>query len=455
MTDEKQENIVPEEVPEAEIRKKRRFSIIWLVPLVALVIGGWLLFKAWSEMGPTITIAFETAEGLEAGKTKIKFKDVEVGRVEEIELTDDLSGVVVTANLAKGAETYLTDKTRFWVVRARVGAGEVSGLSTLFSGAYIGIEPSRKGEPLRHFQGLSTPPVVTMNMPGRHFTIVSEDLASLDMGSPVYYRQIKVGQVVGYDFDETGNHVNIKIFINAPHHKQVRKNTRFWNAGGVDVRLSAEGLKVDTQSLTAIMLGGLAFALPKYVKPEGPAPENFTFSLFEDRDSIEEKTYTLKRYYLMYFDQTVRGLVVGSPVEFRGIKVGEVVDISLELDVSNLDIRIPVLVMIEPERVAPMMTNGNLPLEAASIVQEMDEKRTLINVLVERGLRAQLKLGSIVTGKMLIDLDFHPNAPQATIEHGGRYPEFPTVPAPMEEITGSITRVLQKIEEVPFDEIGE
>ncbi|MBW2476977.1 MAG: MCE family protein, partial [Deltaproteobacteria bacterium] len=202
--------------PEAQIQTKRSFSVIWVVPIIALLIGGGLVFKALSEKGPTITIKFETAEGLEADKTKIKFKDVEVGKVVSIDLLDDLSGVVVKAEMSKEAEPFMTENTRFWVVRARVAAGEVSGLGTLFSGAYIGCSPSSEGKKQKHFTGLEKPPVLTEGLPGRHFVLEAETLGSLDIGAPVYYRGIKVGQVVQYDFDEQAEAVLIKVFINDP-----------------------------------------------------------------------------------------------------------------------------------------------------------------------------------------------------------------------------------------------
>ena len=236
-------------VPEADIRtQKRRISIVWLVPLVAVVIGGWLVYKAISEKGPTITITFKSADGLEAGKTKIKYKDVEVGRVDSIVLSKDLSHVIVKAEFVKGSKNYLSQNTRFWVVRARVAAGGVSGLGTLFSGAYIGIDPGNPGTPATHFEGLEVPPVVTTDLPGSHFVLRASSLGSLNVGAPVYFRRIEVGQVISYQLDEDGQAVTVKVFVHDPHHQLVRKNTRFWNASGLDVAIGAEGIRVDTES---------------------------------------------------------------------------------------------------------------------------------------------------------------------------------------------------------------
>ena len=206
--------------PPAIVNPGRSLSIIWVVPIVAMLIAAWLALTAWSEKGPVITIAFENADGLEAQKTKIKFKDVEVGKVTRIELNDDLTGVIVTAEMKKTASRYMREETQFWVVRARVAAGEVSGLGTLFTGAYIGCNPSLKGAQTSTFSGLEKPPVITTGLPGRHYTLQTQNLGSLDIGSPVYYRGIKVGQVVEYDFDSSAESVNVRVFINAPYHER-------------------------------------------------------------------------------------------------------------------------------------------------------------------------------------------------------------------------------------------
>ncbi|MEA1945977.1 MAG: MlaD family protein, partial [Thermodesulfobacteriota bacterium] len=264
---------------QAVVKPKKSISIVWIVPLVALLIGGWLLYKAVTEKGPTITITFESAEGLEVGKTKIKFKDVEVGQVEDIQLSPDLSQVMVTAQLTRDVKDYLSENTRFWVVRARVGGGAVSGLGTLFSGAYIGMDPGKPGKTARSFKGLDTQPIVTTDLPGRHFVLKSERLGSLNVGKPVYFRQIRVGQVVAYEMEKDGQAVDIKIFIYAPHHERVHKNTRFWNAGGLDVSVDAGGIKVNTESFVAIMIGGIAFENPKDLEPGPAAKEGEIFRL--------------------------------------------------------------------------------------------------------------------------------------------------------------------------------
>jgi paraquat-inducible protein B len=441
----KNEEPFSEELPEAVVveSRRRQLSIVWIVPLVALLIGAWLVYKAISEKGPTITITFNTAEGLEAGKTKIKYKDVELGQVSEIRVSPDLSHVVVTAELVKQAEKFLSKNTRFWVVRARVAAGEISGLGTLFSGAYIGVDPGKSGKPARRFKGLEIPPVVTTDLPGAHFILLASRLGSLDIGSPVYYRQIKVGQVVGYQLDEDGQAVTVKVFIHAPHHRLVHKNTRFYNASGLDVSVDASGIKVNAESLATLMIGGIAFDTPVSLEPSGPAEEGQVFKLYENRESTFEKTYARKSNWLLHFNGSVRGLAVGAPVEFRGIRIGKVLDVNLEYEMDKNTIRIPVLIEIEPDRIG---TNSKIPWGT--------ERRRIMDDLVEKGLRAQLKTGNLITGQLLVDLDMHPEAPAVRINWEGKYPELPTIPAPIDEITASLTQLLQKLGKVPIEQIG-
>ena len=427
--------------PTAEVRTKRGFSIVWVVPLVALVIGGWLAYKAFSEKGPTITISFENAEGLEAGKTKVKYKNVEIGEVTDISISPDLARVVLTAEMHKGAEPYLTDKTRFWVVRARVSAGEVSGLGTLFSGAYIGIDPQKKGKPQKHFKGLEVPPVLTTGLPGRHFILRSDNLGSLNIGTQVHYRQMTVGKVVSYEYDPSRDDLKIRVFVKAPFHEKVSKETRFYNASGIDVSLNASGLKVNTDSLVSIVLGAIAFETPASLKAGEQAPEDFEFRLYPDKESTKQKEYLTKQYFLLYFEDDVRGLASGAPVSFKGIKVGQVVDFSLQFNWKTKDFQIPVLVEIEPERIEQI--HGKLP-----------KGKKMIDKFVARGMRAQLKTGNLLTGQKFIDLAFHRDAPPAKVRYDEAYPVVPTIPQPLQQIIDRVENIIDRIDKIPTDEIG-
>ncbi len=430
-----------EDLPPAQVQTKKQISIVWLIPIVAVLIGGWLAYKGLSEKGPMVAITFESAEGLEAGKTLVKYKDVKIGQVETIRFNADLTRVIVKAELVKEAGPFLTENTRFWVVRPRVTASGVSGLGTLFSGAYIEMDPGKEGQPSRRFKGLEIPPIVTTGVPGREFLLRANSLGSLDNGSPVYYRQIQVGQVIGYDLAKDGRSLTIKVFINSPHDKLVRTNTRFWNASGFDLKFDAGGFKLNTQSIVSIMMGGIAFDTPTSLETGGPPKDSQIFRLYETRDSSFERTYTEKQHFILHFDGSIRGLTIGAPVEFRGIRIGQVVDIKPEWDLEKLSPKITVLIETEPER---WETFGEA---------RMDEKSEL-NSLVAKGMRVQLKTGSLLTGQLYIDIDFHPDAPEAQVKYEGQFPELPTIPAPLQLMTARVNSLLTKIETIPIEKIG-
>lgn len=434
-----------DDIPEALVERpsgRPRLSLVWLVPLVAALIGAWLLYDHLRSRGPVVVIAFKSAEGLDAGKTKIKFKEVQVGVVEEITLSEDLSKVLVKARLGNDMEPYLTEGTRFWVVRARVTATGVSGLGTLFSGAYIAMDPVAEGERRHEFDGLAVPPVVTADSAGKHFRLQAETLGSIQIGSPVYYRQIKAGEVVGYELADDGRGVDLQVFIQDPYADYVHQNTRFWNASGLDVTLDASGMQVETESVVSLVVGGVAFGLPEDAPQSPQAQSDAAFPLFEDRDSAYAQGYSPRVRWLVYFEDSVRGLSKGAPVEFHGIQVGEVASVELVYDTESKQLRIPVAIDIDEGRI-DMVGKG-----------EIQSSRELMVAFVERGMRAQLKMASLLTGQLYVDLDFHPEASEASIDRSGVYPELPTLPSGTQQITQDVSKIARRLAEVPFDQIG-
>jgi paraquat-inducible protein B len=426
-------------IPEIEVRKQRGISIVWLIPLVAAIVGGWLAYTTLSEKGPTITISFKTATGLEAAKTKIKLKDVEMGLVDTITIAHDLSRIIVTASLDKKVEPHLNENTRFWVVRPRLGVGGVSGLDTLVSGAYIEIDPG-DGKPSRDFVGLEEPPVVRSDEPGREFLLVADDLGSLSTASPIYYRGIEVGEVFDYKLAEDNRSVGINIFVRKPFDDLVRDNSRFWNASGIDISVDTEGLKIDTESLRSILAGGVAFESPPSTASE-PAKEGTSFALYKDRDSVRQLQFVEKIPYLTQFEGSVRGLQVGAPVEYRGIRIGTVSDIRADFDAENQKFRIPVTIEIEPGRLGPNQSRRSKdPYENA--------KR-----LVARGLRTQLISGNLLTGQLLVSLDFFPDAEPAELDRSGLYPLIPSVPSQIDQFKQSITGILETLGDLKLPEL--
>ena len=431
-------------IPEAVVSTHSGISIVWLIPIVAAVIGAWVAYKTYSEIGPTITITFDTAEGLVAGKTKVKFKNVDVGLVQDVDLADDLKTVHVTAQMHKGSKKYLTEKTRFWVVRARITAGSVSGLETLLAGAYIGMDPVNGGKFVSKYKGLEKYPIVTTGQPGQHFILKASRRGSLDIGAPIYFRQIKVGEVVSYELAKDGNSVDFKVFINEPHHLKVTENTRFWNASGIDVSLTAAGFNVEMESAVSLLIGGIAFEVPDY-EPEGEvADENTVFTLFGDHKSALEKIATITERSLLYFEGSVRGLSKGAPVEFRGIEIGKVLDIDAKFDEQTDKFLIPVLIEIEPEKLGERLTEA----------PTLEERVARLDKVVALGLRAQLKTGNLLTGQLYVDLNFYPDLPQQEVTLSGKHPQIPTIPTSLDEITRSVKGLLEKLNRFPIDKVG-
>lgn len=432
-----------ETLPEAVVDERRTLSLVWLIPLIAVLVAIWLGYRAYQQQGPLVTISFQTAEGLEAGKTRVRFKDVDVGVVESIELSPDLSGVIVNARLVNHVSDYLNTSTRFWVVRPRLSGGQISGLSTLLGGTFIGVDLSADGESQNEFVGLESPPIVTATDPGRTFVLRSENLGSLSIGSPVLYRGIEVGRVVGFEMREPRG-VDIRIFVDSPHHMKVFPDTRFWNISGMTVSLDAGGIKVSTDSLASVLLGGLAFGNPPEVVADKPADEDTEFILYPAREIALERRFKDRQKWRVAFDGSVRGLKPGAPVEFRGIRVGEVTSVRLELDPSNRDAHIPVDISIEPERLGVKgLVDGDLSIAATG---------PMWNKLVSHGLRAQLKTGNLLTGAMFVDLDFYSDVePQQIAWSDTGPPSLPTVPTALDELRG----LMSKLAKLPFDSLGE
>ncbi|AFL72120.1 intermembrane transport protein PqiB [Thiocystis violascens] len=440
-----------EPLPEALVRRGG-VSLVWLIPLLALAIGVWLAVKTLAEQGPTIHIEFKTASGLAAGQTKVKFKDVEVGQVTAVDVSADLKTVIVTAELKHVFADFLTEKTRFWVERPRVSASGISGLETLLSGAFIALDPVTDGRPRRDFTGLEEPPLFTTSEPGRRFVLRAPTLGSLNIGSPVYYRQIQVGQVAGYALDADGQAVSIEVFVSSPHDALVSPRTRFWNASGIDFSLSSAGVKVDTLSLLSVLIGGVSFDTPETIAatPLGasdqalaPGEDAGHFMLYSSRAEAYAKTYARKERYLLFFDGSVRGLAIGAPVLLKGIDLGRVLDVQLQFSVEDAQFRLPVLIEIEPDRIAILGDSGKL------------EGQRMVERLVETGLRGQLKSSSLLTGELYVDLDVYPEAKPARVARHGDYGVIPTLPAQLEALTTQLANILDKLERLPLDRIGE
>lgn len=449
MTD---DNKITDDLPEPVVRRPRvNASIVWLVPIIAALVGLSLVIHAWLEAGPTISISFLSAEGLDPGKTPVKYKNVTIGRVTAVRLSEDRSRIIAKVALEKSAQGFATADTRYWVVRPRIGLGGVSGIDTLLSGAFIGADVGESSEPKSEFTGLENPPPVTHGAPGKTFDLHSDDLGSLDIGSPVYYRRIQVGRVSTYHLDKDGKGVTLQIFVDAPNDQFVTTSSRFWNASGVDVSLGADGLKVNTQSLATVLAGGVAFQDPPGPHDATPAQEDAAYRLFNDRATAMAPPDGEPKYIRMRFNQSLRGLAVDAPVEFLGVPFGRVVSVNLDFDEKTQTFPTIVGAVVYPARLG----KAHDKLVALARARGDDEQMSqMMGRLVEHGLRAQARTGNLLTGQLYIAMDFLPKAPKVAFDGTAKPLEIPTAPGDLDKIQQQIADIVGKLQKVPFDSIG-
>lgn len=416
-------------------------SLVWAVPLIAALIGLSLAVQAVLRQGPTIKVSFSTGEGIVAGKTKVKYKNVDIGEVKEMHLSDDRKRVVAVIDLDKSASVFATADSRFWVVRPRLGVTTVSGLSTLFSGSYIGVDGGRSDERRDSFVGLEQPPVIASDEPGRRFLLHADDIGSLDAGSPVYFRRVQVGHVESFSVDADGHHITLPIFVKAPYDRFVTPDTHFWHASGIDLSFNASGLKLQTQSLATILLGGIAFDSPS--GDANPAQEGNEYTLAANRAEAVKTPDGDPQTVVLQFSESVRGLSPGAPIDFRGVPIGEVESVNIAYDAKTDSYSAPVTAVVYPKRL-------NLPESA------LGNPKTRVEELVRKGLRAQLRTGSLLTGQLYVALDFFPDAKPAHAASlkDGRI-ELPTIPGDLQELQAQIRDIMKKVEKIPFDTIGQ
>lgn len=434
----------PHVVGRASVRAARRLSIIWIIPIVAIVIGLWLAWNTLSKEGPTITISFEGAEGLQAGQSQLRFRDFPLGTVQRLALARDHSHVLVTVATTREARPLLTDRTVFWVEKPRLFAGNLSGLGTLISGSYIGMLPGADGgKAKREFAGQEDPPVLRADVPGRSFLLRSARLNAVSVGSPVFFRDLAVGEVLGWDVDDMAESVAIHVFVRAPFDKYVRDETRFWNASGVSVKLAGAGVEVQLESLRALLLGGVAFDTPRGKSAAAMAAVNHAFPLFPNQDAAEGASYSRKIPLVSYFTGSIRGLAPGAEVTLRGLTVGHVTDVRLTYDATADAVLAPVHFDVEPERVI------GIGKRAYATVAEG------VGALLKQGLRASLQSGNLLTGQQVVALEFIHGAPPASVTMDGASFVVPaTNSGGLNSLTASAGELMAKVNAIPFDTIG-
>jgi paraquat-inducible protein B len=436
---------IREPVPiSATTRRSRRVSAIWLIPLIAVAIGAWLAWDTLSKEGPTITISFETAEGLQAGQSQLKFRDIQLGTVHSLALSADHAHVLVTIATTRQAEPLLTSDTQFWVVKPRLFAGNVSGLSTLVSGSYIGMLPGKAGDTSkRDFVGREDPPLLVSNEPGHTYLLKTGQLGSVTLGSPVFFRDISVGEVLGWDLGDMAESATVHVFVRAPYDKYVSDQTRFWDASGLSVKVGGNGVEVQLESLRALLLGGIAFDTQKGSAQAAASADGHVFPLFVNKDAAEAASYSRKIALVGYFPGSVRGLAAGADVTLHGLKVGQVTDVQIIYDPAKQEILAPVHFEVEPERIVGIGRHAVTDVGAA------------VDMLVGRGMRATLQSANLLTGQMLVALEFVPDAPPATVTRQDGAFVIPTSDSgSISGLEASAAELLRKVNSIPFDSLG-
>lgn len=451
-TPEPEEQPQPLAEPTVKLKRGTRISWIWLVPLVAALIGLSLVVKTWLYTGPDVTISFESAEGIEAGQTKVRYRDVVVGVVTGVHVSSDRKKVLVQAELDRDDAHYLTQEgARYWVVRPRLGATGISGLGTLLSGAYIGVDaPESKaaGKSEYSFVGLEKPPEVASGRRGKRFTLNAPDLGSIEIGSPVYYRRIQVGRVVGYDLNPNGSSVDIQIFVDAPNDQFVTSDTRFWNSSGINFSLNADGLTVQTGSLASVVAGGISFISVRDGNTT-PAPRDTVFALSRTQEQALADPDGPPFPIELRFRQSVRGLKVGAPVDFRGLELGKVIDIDLEFDSGANQFYALVKAELYPMRFGSVY-EGLLKSDP----NEVYPGQAVLAPLVKQGLRAQIRVSNLLTGQQYVALDFFPDAEPVEFQMNRVPLLLPTVAGSFDQLQQQLGRIVARLDKIPFEGIG-
>lgn len=433
----------------AEVKKTSKISGIWVIPLIALVLGVYMVIHTWMTEGPEITIAFDKATGLVQGKTKIKFRDVEMGVVESVSLNPDFDGVLATVKLDRQTLPLLRDDTRFWVVTAQIGLGNISGLDTLLSGAYIQMAPGVGKEGHRQYAALEHPPLTPTGAPGLRLHLSSKKASSVSAGDSVLYNGYKVGRVEEKTFSAEHRMVHYTLFVDAPYHELVNSSVRFWDISGISLSAGADGIKVDTGAMDTILLGGVAFGLPDNVPDGDPVEHGAKFKLYESYEDILTRPFEHGVHVVVFFDHSIRGLVPGAPVEFRGIQLGRVERILLKEsmeeavinDTGGQDNALPVLLYLEPGRMT-------LPDSAASVQRVIDS----IVAGVPNGMRASLESGNLLTGAKFIAIDYFDGVETAQVSTFREWTTIPAIESGLGQIEQKLTAILDKINDLPLED---
>lgn len=430
------------DAPTARVKRRAAISPIWLVPLAAAGVALYLAVHAFVARGPLITITFETADGLTAHQTEVRHKAVKLGTVDEITLAQDMSHVVVRVRMDAQAKPLLTDQARFWVVRPRLSGGGLAGLQTgletLVSGAYLAVDPGTpNGTPAESWQGLEEPPSVRSDEPGRVFRLRSHRLGSLGAGAPVFYRDVRVGEVLSYDSGQAVGPVAIRVFVRAPFDAQVRNDTHFWNTSGLSLDMGPNGLHLEVQSLQSLLSGGISFESPPAAEGGKPSDDTKVFELY-DNQAASDADFFERVPCVTYVESSLSGLAVGAPVQLRGVQVGIVTGERLTLDDAGRVIA-RVAFDMQPKRA----------LEDAG-----RDARELTTLILSQGLVAELSSTNFVTGQKVLSLEYTGDGKKTELRSEAGVLVVPGRGGGIGDVTRSMSEIAAKLSQIPFDDIG-
>ncbi|SUO98499.1 intermembrane transport protein PqiB [Suttonella indologenes] len=429
-------------------RKQNRFSFLWLLPVFALAAGLYLAYARYNRLGPSIQIELENAAGIEANRTKIRYRAVEIGTVSSIAFTEDLKKVIVSAQMTHNATSLLRRDAKFWVVRPQISLSGITGLDTIVSGSFIAIEPGISEEKARRFVGLDKAPLIDAGDIGIRVRMVTNTAKGLYSGSPVYYRGIKVGQIETVQFNDEFDRIYVEAFINRPYDQLINSNTKFWNISGVNFAIGPNGAEISMESLETLALGGITFSTPMSLNQEEKhLDEDTLFTLYENEKDIYQSINYQKQYYVLYFSDSLRGLKAGARVEFDGIEIGQVIDIRLIYDEKKEQAVMPVLIEVEPERITRV--NGEEAFE------NLEADAAIFDNLVSKGLKASLESANLITGTKFVRLSMYHKEPEGklTKDSYSAYSIMPTKNTGLNKITEDIGIIVERVKKLPFDSL--
>ncbi|MCF7731934.1 MAG: MlaD family protein [Akkermansiaceae bacterium] len=422
------------EAPHPEVKTGRRFNPVWIVPIIALLLGLWLVKRNHDEKGELITVRFEDAGDLAIGKTEVKCRNVTIGKLEEIFLTDDLD--VRTSLRIKPDHLHLIHEgSQFWVVRARVQGSSVPGLGTLISGAFIEVDPGElaKGAK-REFIGLETPPLTPRSVPGLRLVLEAEKPGSVGIGSGIYFRDTLVGRVESREFLVDRKIVRFGVFIEERYAELVTDQTLFWKTSGVKLDVGTEGFNLELPSLDSLISGRISIDQPEDGITGKPLADGSATRLYNTEEEADVSRFKGGSEFLLLVDQSLRGLHAGAPVEFRGLKIGRVAEISYSLvDHPRIE-EMPVLLQLDKR-----LLESHFP--ANLVGGETDG----FSEAIARKLRASIRSSSLLTGQMFVDIDYDPDVADVPQMKRGQYSVLPTVASGLGRLEDKLAALLDKI----------